>query len=254
MNVIILAAGFFEDLKPMSLTRPGSLLPVGGKPILEWFLEYALPGETGEASTLTIVTNALYANQFQMWANRCPLFSEGNWKVQIVSNGATDISENRGAVHDLHLGIRSFHDSRDCLVLGGDNFIFKKLDGFIEWARDLRSAAIVACDVGSMDRVRDLSSVQINPAHQITSFEEKPLHPKSTVSAALIYYLPSRILPMIGQFLNQGRNPDRPGRFIEWLTSHPEPVYGWVHDGAWYDISNPQTLEEVNRILNQSSN
>lgn len=250
MNVIILAAGFFEELHPMSLTRPGSLLTVGGRPLLEWFLDRALPPSA--INRVLIVTNSVYAGHFRAWIAGGGFFSERGLQAEVISNGASSVVESRGAVYDMLVGLNRLPDSEDCLVLGGDNFVFKSLEGFIDWASERKGISIVTCDGMSIDRVRQLSSVETNEEGQITHFEEKPLHPRSTLSAALIYYFPSGSADRVAAFLRQGRNPDRPGRFVEWMVNNYPPVFGWHYDGAWYDISNSHTLEEVDRILTQS--
>lgn len=250
MKVIILAAGFFPKLHPMSLTRPGSLLNVAGRPLLEWFLENALP-ESG-IDGVCIVTNELYAPHFNSWAKKCSLFLARGVPIEIHSNGARTPEEGRGALYDLRAGMAGLQDC-EFLVLGGDNVVFKPLAGFLEWSRKRSAPSVVISEAASIERARELSSAAMDATGRLTYFEEKPLEPKSTQCGALVYYLPPGMIPVLEQYLNQGGNPDRPGRFIEWLVRNFSSAYGWWFDGLWFDVANPNTLEEAHRILTKSN-
>ena len=39
MEALILAAGYATRLYPLTLTHPKPLLPIGGRPLLDWILE-----------------------------------------------------------------------------------------------------------------------------------------------------------------------------------------------------------------------
>lgn len=250
MNVIILAAGFFPELHPMSLTRPGSLMNVAGRPLLEWFLANTLP-DSGIHS-VCIVTNELYAHPFKSWAKQCPLFLERGITIEIQSNGVRTPDECRGALYDLRDGMAGLQDG-EVLVLGGDNLVFKPLAGFLEWSRKRSAPSVVISEASSIERTRELSSAAMDATGRLTYFEEKPLEPQSTQCGALVYYFPQGMNKTLDQYLSQGGNPDRPGRFIEWLVKNFSSAYGWRFDGLWFDVANPNTLEEAHRILTKSN-
>jgi glucose-1-phosphate thymidylyltransferase len=88
----------------------------------------------------------------------------------------------------------------------------------------------------------------VDDAGRLTSFVEKPPHPTSTLIGIALYYYPKATLPMIGQYIAEGNNPDQPGRLIQWLYSRV-PVLTWSVPGIWYDIGSKETLEEANRIF-----
>ena len=50
------------------------------------------------------------------------------------------------------------------------------------------------------------------------------------------------------RYLDEGNQPDQPGRLIAWLHTR-EPVYGYVFEDEWLDIGDPaQLLEADNRL------
>ncbi|MCL0066072.1 hypothetical protein M1N79_04260 [Dehalococcoidia bacterium] len=46
-------------------------------------------------------------------------------------------------------------------------------------------------------------------------------------------------------YLKGKNDPDAPGHFIEWLYRQTD-VYGFVFDGAWYDIGSFESYDEAN--------
>jgi len=65
MNVLILAAGYATRLYPLTLNKAKPLLPVGGKPIIEWVVENLT--DVPDLEKVYIVTNDKFAHDFQAW-------------------------------------------------------------------------------------------------------------------------------------------------------------------------------------------
>src|SRR5213079_2090800 len=65
LKALILAAGYATRLRPLTDTVPKQLLPVGGRPMLDWILDRIL--ETS-ADEIHLVTNARFAPDFERWA------------------------------------------------------------------------------------------------------------------------------------------------------------------------------------------
>ena len=86
---------------------------------------------------------------------------------------------------------------------------------------------------------------------RIVFFEEKPAAPRTTLSGVALYYYPRQALPLVKQYLEEGNNPDQPGRLVEWLYLRT-PFYTWLLPGEWYDIGSAETLAEADAIFSQS--
>src|SRR5438105_8459905 len=100
MKVLILAAGYATRLDPLTLTQPKPLLPVAGKPMVEYVLDNVLP--MGGIDRVYVVTNAKFAEQFQKWADHYRA-TRSNLHFTIVNDGSTDDSNKLGAIGDMHL-------------------------------------------------------------------------------------------------------------------------------------------------------
>ena len=245
MKVIILAAGYATRLYPLTLTRPKPLLPVAGKPMIDYVLDNLAP--VGGIDRVFIVTNAKFASQFQKWADdyraaKTPL------NFTIVNDGSTDDTNKLGAIGDLHLVIARENLDDDIIVVAGDNLFSEPLAGFGQFCREKKAPVLAVYDVGSLEDIKKYNAISYDASGRITFFEEKPSQPTSTMTGIALYYYPRQTLPEIKQYIADGNNPDQPGRLVQWLYPRT-PVFVWPVPGLWYDIGSKETLEEANRIF-----
>jgi glucose-1-phosphate thymidylyltransferase len=245
MKVIILAAGYATRLYPLTLTQPKPLLPVAGKPMIEYVLDNLAP--IGGLDRVYVVTNAKFAGNFQKWADGYQA-AKARLDFTIVNDGSTDDTNKLGAIGDLHLVLTRERLDDDVIVVAGDNLFSEKLTDFGRFCREKNAPVLAVYDVGELEQIKKYNAISIAPDSRITFFEEKPKNPTSTLTGIALYYYPKSTLPLIRQYIAEGNNPDQPGRLIQWL--YPRlPVYTWKVPGLWYDIGSKETLEEANRIF-----
>jgi glucose-1-phosphate thymidylyltransferase len=245
MKVLILAAGYATRLYPLTLNQPKPLLPVAGKPMIEYVLDNLAP--IGGIDRVYVVTNAKFADHFQRWADHYRA-TKAKLDFTIVNDKSTDDSNKLGAIGDLHLVVTSQNVQDDLIVVAGDNLFSQSVEQFGAFCRQKNAPVLGVYDVGSLDAVKKYSSIELAPDGRITSFIEKPQDPKSTLIGIALYYYPKAVLPLIKQYIAEGNNPDQPGRLIQWLYPRT-PVYTWTVPGLWFDIGSKETLDEANRIF-----
>jgi glucose-1-phosphate thymidylyltransferase len=245
MKVVILAAGYATRLYPLTLTRPKPLLPVAGKPMIEYVLDHLAAIEGIER--VYVVTNAKFAGQFQQWADG---YQAGHAALSftIVNDGSTDDSNKLGAIGDLHLVLTRERVDDDLIVVAGDNLFSQPLGSFGAYARQKNAPVLAVYDVGDLEQIKKYNAITIDADRRITFFEEKPKQPRSTVTGIALYYYPRACLPLIRQYVAEGNNPDQPGRLVQWLYPRV-PFYTWTVPGLWFDIGSSETLDEANRIF-----
>ena len=66
MNALVLAAGYATRLRPLTDDVAKSLLPVGGRPMLDWILDKL--EEVDSLDAVHVVTNSRYSHDFDRWA------------------------------------------------------------------------------------------------------------------------------------------------------------------------------------------
>ena len=245
MKVLILAAGYATRLYPLTLTKPKPLLPVAGKPMIEYVLDNLAP--VPGIDEVFVVTNAKFAGQFQEWADQYHA-GHPSMTFKIVNDGSTDDGNKLGAIGDIHLVLNREQVEDDLIVVAGDNLFDQSLEGFGACCREKNAPVLAVYDVGNLEEIRKYNAISIDESGRITFFEEKPKNPTSTITGIALYYYPKATLGLIRQYIAEGNNPDQPGRLVQWLYPRT-PVYTWRVPGLWYDIGSKETLEEANRIF-----
>jgi glucose-1-phosphate thymidylyltransferase len=243
MKLIVLAAGYATRLYPLTLNRPKALLPVAGRPMVEHVLERLAP--IAEIDRVYLVTNSKFAGQFEDWAAS---YAANGRDVRIVDDGTTDDANKRGAIGDLDLVIRTEQLDDDLVVVAGDNLFSEDLSEFGRFCLEKRVPVLAVYDVGDLEEIKKYNAIDVDSDGRITFFEEKPERPTSTLTGIALYFYPRSVLPLVRAYVDEGNNPDQPGRLVEWLYTRT-PVYTWRVPGVWYDIGSEETLREADRAL-----
>jgi glucose-1-phosphate thymidylyltransferase len=245
VKLIVLAAGYATRLYPLTMDQPKPLLLVAQKPMLEHVLE-SLKAVTA-TDEIYIVTNAKFAGHFERWAEDYRTRHAGG-PITIVNDQSTDDSNKLGAIGDINFVLSEAKIDDDIVVVAGDNLFSESLAAFGDFCREHDAPVLAVYDVGNLDEIKKYNAIETDQTGRITFFEEKPQHPKSTLTGIALYYYPQSTLPLIRQYVAEGNNPDQPGRLVQWLYPRT-PFYVWRVPGIWYDVGSKETLEEANRIF-----
>ena len=241
MKAVILAAGYATRLRPLTDDVPKHLLPVGGRPMLDWVLEKVR--EVDEIDGVHLVTNSRFASAFGRWAE-----PQG---VAVHDDGTTSNEDRLGAVGDLRLVIEAAElDDQELLVLAGDNLFELSLPRFVEWWRGKPqpTSAVPLHDVGDLELAKEYGIAATDADDRIVQFVEKPSDPPSTLASTLIYLVPPEHVRLVARYLDAGESADNAGSFLGWLARR-EQVYGYRFEGSWFDIGDhDQLLEADNRM------
>jgi len=245
MKLIILAAGYATRLYPLTLDRPKPLLEVAGRPMIEHVL--ASLGGVPQIDHVYVVTNAKFAGHFERWAKNYAS-GQGGPPITVINDGTTDDTNKLGAIGDLNLVLTRENVDDDVIVVAGDNLFDSGLEGFAEFCLKIQAPTVGVYDVGDLEQIKKYNNIGTDAEGRITSFEEKPAQPVSTVTAIALYYYPKEALPLVRQYIAEGNNPDQPGRLVQWMHMRT-PFYTWTVPGAWYDIGSKETLAEADVVF-----
>jgi glucose-1-phosphate thymidylyltransferase len=237
MKALLLAGGYATRLRPLTDERAKPLLPVAGRPIVDWILDAV--SEVADVDEVHLVTNARFAPDFERWARG---------RVHVHDDGTTSNENRLGAVADIaFVADGEGWEGEDVLVVAGDNLFDFSLADYVAFWRGKDGSAIAVYEHPVRELVPEYSVVELDGDDRVVGFEEKPERPETNLIAIATYLYHRAHLALLRAYLAEGNPPDQPGYFVAWLYSRA-PVYGYRFGGEWLDIGDEsQLLEADNR-------
>ncbi|MFH1325228.1 MAG: nucleotidyltransferase family protein [archaeon] len=248
MKAVILCAGYATRLYPLTLDKPKCLLPVSGKPVLNYAIEKI--GKVKEIDEILIVTNDKFYMDFVWWFNQ----NKENFKkpVKIVNDGTTTNETRLGGLGDLWFAIEKEKINDDFLVILGDNLFGSDLDKIVDFFRDKKNMVVGVYDLKSLEKARKFGVLEVEN-NEIISMEEKPENPKSTLISTGIYVFKKENIKDIEEYMKTDNSKDGPGYLIMYFLSKGKKLYSFKLDGKWYDIGSKETYDEANENWENNS-
>lgn len=233
MKALILAAGYATRLRPLTDSIAKPLLPIAGRPMVDWILDRI--AETS-ADEIHLVTNARFAGDFERWAE--------DKDVHVHDDGTTSNDDRLGAIGDIEfVGLDD-----DLLAIASDNLFDYSLADYESYWRSKDGSAVAVYDVGDRELAKKYGIVDVDDDDRVTNFVEKPAEPPTTLCATATYLYRRDHAALVPTYLAEGNPPDQPGNFVAWLHKRA-PVYAYRFPGEWYDIGDQaQLLEADNRM------
>ena len=239
MDAVILAGGYGKRLWPITLNVAKPLLPICGKPVIEYIMEKL--SEINCIEHIIISTNLKFGDDFKRWAEEYK-----DTRVKIIVEESRSEEEKLGAVKALSMLSQELEN--DVLVIAGDNLFTGSLKPMVE--KYSRETIIALYDVKDVELAKLYGVVQIDDESRIIDFVEKPERPVSTLVSTGIYIFPKEVLDMAKEYLCEGGGKDRLGEFIQWLYKRA-PVHGYILDGEWWDIGDIKSYKRAIETLSK---
>lgn len=232
MKTLIMAGGYATRLMPLTKNRAKPLLPVAGKPIIDYIIE-KIPYDE-----IIVSTNEKFRKEFETWKSKIDkdidLFIEKTRKEE----------EKLGAVGAINYLIKKKNIDEDLFVIAGDNIFEFNLNEFIKTYNN--NPLIALYDMKDKEKVRKKYGVAIIEKNKVVRFQEKPEKPTSTLVSVGCYIYPKDVLPLFPEFLKKAeKKKDAPGYFNEWLCKRKE-MDGFIFHGNWYDIGDRESYIKAN--------
>ena len=239
MKALILAAGYATRLYPLTINTPKPLLPVSGKPIVDYIMDKLEVVE--ELDEVYVVTNERFYRNFNDWAQK----HKSSKKITIVNDETLTNEERLGAIGDIQLVLDKMKLDDDLLIIAGDNLFSFQMNDFLKFAKKKASNfSIVLHNIRSREEARKYGVVKIDDESKLLSFAEKPKEPESALVAICLYYFPKNKLIRVKEYLSQSKHNDAPGNYISWLVQN-DNVYGFIFENEWYDIGDKVIYEKI---------
>jgi len=240
MKAIILAAGYATRLYPLTINKPKALLPISGKPILNYIVEKI--EKVKEIDEIFIVTNDKFYMNFVYWLAQNE--KEFGKKIEILNDGTTSNEARLGGIGDLYFVIKEKNIEDDILVLACDNLFEDSLVDLIDFFKKKQAIINAVFELENKEEVRKFGVIEIDKEGKIIEFEEKPQEPKTNLISRAIYIFPKESLKNMGEYMKTEKPKDAPGFLIKDFCKKQE-VYAFIFKGKWFDIGSKETYEKV---------
>ena len=240
MKCLILAAGYATRLRPLTDNFPKPLLPVGGKPILDWLVEDI--AATGKVDGFVVISNHKFASIFEKWSASRPE------DIRVVDDGTSTNEARLGAVRDIQFAIEALDLEDDFLVIAGDNLLDFSLSEFLEYSSSKGTSCVMRYYEPLEEKLRKCGVLQVDSDGLILGMEEKPSEPKSHWACPPFYFYRREDAMRIPEAIASGCGVDAPGSLVAWLSSKA-PVHAMEMPGKRFDIGNLKSYEAVKEIF-----
>jgi len=242
MKTILLAGGYAKRLWPLTKDCPKSLLPIAGKPIIEYILDGL--EHIGEIEEVFLSTNRKFETKFKEWLGNYRSSKE----IRLAIEETRTEEGKLGSIGALNFLIAHHGLNEDLLIIGGDNLFDFDLKELIAFYRTKKKTVVLLYDMKDKERLRRKYGVlEIDSDLKIINSEEKPENPRSTLISTACYIFTKEDLALIDDYLAAGNNPDAIGFFVSWLCKR-SALYGLVHSGLWFDIGSFDDYERANAV------
>lgn len=243
MKCLILAAGYATRLRPLTDNFPKPLLPVGGKPILDWLVEDI--AATGKVDGFVVISNHRFAPIFEEWASARPE------DIKVVDDGTSTNDTRLGAVRDMWFAIDSLGLDEDLLVIAGDNLLDFSLGSFTDYFLNKGTSCVLRYYEESTDILKKGGVMEVDENGRILGMEEKPAEPKAHWACPPFYYYTREDAARIPEAIASGCGIDAPGSLVAWLSSKV-PVHAMEMPGKRFDIGDLKSYEAVKEIFDNN--
>jgi len=244
MKAIILAGGFAKRLWPLTKNRSKCLLPIAGKPMLDYVIEKVHKIE--RIDEIYVSTNKKFTGDFEKWKNDAQ--KKTHKKITIVAEPSMKEEEKLGAVGGLNFLIRTEEIDEDCLIVAGDNLTGLNLKEFIQFFKQKRAPVVAFYDIRDLGKAKFFGVVSLGRNKKIIEFEEKPEVPRTTLISTGYYIFPKKISESIQEYVRVDENKDMPGLFVKWLCQRTD-VFGFVFKDYWFDIGSLDSLKKAEKFV-----
>jgi len=239
MKAIILLAGYATRMYPLTENQPKALLPLKGKPVIDYIVEQInkLP-----VDTIYAVTNSKFYTHFSQWAKTAPT----TIPIEVLDDGTTSNENRLGAIGDIFFTINEKNIDDDLFIVAGDNYFTYDLTEQYDVFRKTGCDTIAGKELNDIQQLKAFAVAKLDENGKVLDLVEKPEKPESNIAIYATYFYRKNTVPLFKQYLEEGNNPDPPGSFPQWLHKIRD-VYTYTMNGDCYDIGTIEMYEKMNR-------
>ena len=246
MKAIMLVAGYATRLYPLTENQPKGLLPLAGRPIIDYTFDKL--EEIDEIDEAILVSNHKFYNHFKSWGNKY----NGRIKITVLDDGTTSNENRLGAIGDIQFAIEQCNINDEIMVLVSDNYFTYSLKDYFNYYKKVNADCILGTTFTDLYYLaHNFAVATIDKNNIVKSLVEKPGTANSNIGVYATYLYKKETVKLFKQYLEEGNSKDAPGNFPAWLYKK-QPVYLYKFNGECYDIGTISVYNELNQLLLQN--
>lgn len=229
MRALLLAAGLGTRLRPLTLQTPKCLVPIHGRPLLDYWLEALL----SDARIERVLVNTHYLpEQVRAFVAASP------WKARVDLVHETALLGTGGTI----LANRSYFGPGPLFVAHADNLTDAPLGRLIDVYCAADQGILAAVLAFRTTTPETCGILEVDGAGHVVGFHEKVPKPPGNLASGAVYVFSQEVVSRIAAL----RRPvvDLSTEIIPGLLPH---MLALEHKGFFMDIGTPQALEEARR-------
>lgn len=224
-KAVILAGGQGTKLRPYTYEIPKSLLPIKGRPLLEYIIENI------KACGITdiIICTGYLGEKIKEY------FSDGQkYGVHITYSQEQTLLQTGGAV----LKIKSFLQNEPFLLIYGDTLTNLRLKDLVDFHIEHKSIATIA--LTTVPHPSEFGQLTLHGIQLVNFYQKNKSEVKSNLINCGIYVF----RPEIFDYFPQNKKSFFLEDVIENIISKRK-VNGFVFEGQWFDVGSPNQYEKA---------
>jgi UDP-N-acetylglucosamine diphosphorylase/glucosamine-1-phosphate N-acetyltransferase len=232
MKAVVLAAGKGERLRPLTENRPKHLLPIGGKPLLEWILEGLVEAGVDEALLVTHYLEKQIKDHF------------GDGERLGLELSYVRQEEMRGTADAFRVA-EDFADGEEFMGVYGD--LFLPTEGFKALTQAHRRGQTTMCVVPVDDPSR--MGIVALEGDSVTEIVEKPVpgeEPSDLANAGMYIFTPEIFHLIDRTGLSSRKEYEITDSLRALIESGSTLRAVTLPRGSWLDVGLPWNLLEAN--------
>jgi mannose-1-phosphate guanylyltransferase len=225
VKALLLAGGFGTRLKPLTDRTPKCLVPIAGRPLLDYWLE-----TLSEAGIDRILINTHYLSE--QVADFC---SNSPYRHLIDLTHENDLLGTAGTLR----ANRNYFDEK-ILLAHADNFTLFDAKAFADWHSRRQSHCMATMMTFTTDTPSSCGIVELNDEGVLIDFHEKVANPPGNKANAAVFLLEHSCL----DWLDQKPEASDFCRDIVPLGIHKMQTF---HNDIYHrDIGTPESFQQAN--------
>ena len=231
-TAMVLAAGLGKRMRPLTASRPKPLVPVAGKPLIDWSLDRLVEAGIGKAGVnVHYLADALEAHLGHYARLDIAVSDE---RALLLETGG-GLVKAQGLLPDPFFCLNS-----DNIWLDGPRNAFAELSA--AWDPERMDARLLLVRHPDAFNYEGTGAFHLDALGRISRRRSGRIAPYIFTGIQLVSHRLLRDAPA-GPFSTN----------VLWSRAIDEQrLYGWVHTGKWFEVGTPQAIAPTEALLAQS--